>query len=269
VLASQRDKTTLSVVFGLCALFLGGRRRLSSGALAWFALSMSACGHIGLDLSGGATAEGGGGANKEEKKETGGSGSETGGSGHSGGGSGQSAGGSFNGAGGWLAGGRSGQCPDGQSDADGDCIPSGGCQGDELQGPTGDCYFFIGGPLSYEVATARCASRGADWSMAAVRSPAENEFILRHLEEESWIGGSGESEEGSFRWNRGNEVFWEGGNNGQATGNRYNYWSEGQPSSDLVGELCMIYRQDGDSFSWALTSCDDTAGVICQGLPET
>jgi hypothetical protein len=257
------ERATLPVVFGSSTFWLGGRKRLSSGGLFIFIVSTAACGHVGLDLSEGATVEGSGGSKvKKEDKGAGGIGTDAGGSS-------QSAGGSLNGTGGWLAGGRTGQCREGQSDADGDCIPSGGCQGDELQGPTGDCYFFIKELLSYEVAGERCASRGADWSLAAVRSEEENEFILSHLQEESWIGGGGESEEGSYRWTRGDEVFWEGGNEGQARGDRFSYWSDDQPSTDVAGELCMIYRRSGDSFAWALTSCDDTAGVVCQGLPES
>jgi hypothetical protein len=115
-----------------------------------------------------------------------------------------------------------------------------GCTGATYGGHT---YLFCGLVDSAAAALAKCSA--ANMAMVSIESAAENVFVSGTQKGSSWLGGSDEAQEKTWRWVSSNAVFW---NNGKAVDNVYQNWLAGQPNDNgAMGahENCLVLLTSG------------------------
>lgn len=141
------------------------------------------------------------------------------------------------------------------------------CDPGERQGPNGDCYYVDDEVRDWHSARAACQARGDGWDLVSVQNRMEDEFIVAHLEADTWMGASDAQQVDSWRWVRDGSLFWIGRSDGRRAGNAYVNWADGEPTGGPQGDECGRYRQE-TGFRWADTACDATYHAACQGPPN-
>ncbi len=136
------------------------------------------------------------------------------------------------------------------------------CGENEVQGPSGICYYLGAGGASFSRARALCRAHGAGWDLATIRSQQELDFILSQIKEDRWIGAQAALGAGEWLWVNDGFHFWSGGASGSVQNGAFVAWASGEPTGGPA-ENCV--RMAHDSQMWADTLCISLYPPVCQG----
>lgn len=169
--------------------------------------------------------------------------------------------------------------PQGTSCDDGLCTANTTCDGAGLCGSSSQCtkpdtlctfaqragtpYWFCENDRLYTDARGRCQNVGMD--LAVIESAGEDSFVTSNADEHSFLGGSDEAVEGTWRWLPTAARFWTGDEAGAAVGGAYTNWESGEPSDSLGSHDCVAKSSiDG---KWESHSCTVHDAYVCEGVP--
>jgi Lectin C-type domain len=138
------------------------------------------------------------------------------------------------------------------------------CEGDELIGPEGRCYWISRTNLVWSAALDLCASRGEGWNLMSIRTEDEHLFITGEITADTWIGASDSAELNTWRWLDDGTAFWKGMQNGSALDDAFVAWAPGEPSA-RIGEACAYYHRKGVTWAWSDVDCNRLFSVACKG----
>jgi Lectin C-type domain len=141
--------------------------------------------------------------------------------------------------------------------------PSPVCGALESLGPNGNCFVAVAQRRSGPNARLQCRARGDGWDLAAIRSPAVNEFVTGLTSEEVWIGGSDAANEGIWRWVSDGTLFWRGTETGNAVNGAYANWNPDEPNGGATSDCMRLVPRVGGS--WADFECSSLLGSVCEG----
>ncbi|MEJ1281868.1 Fc receptor IgE low affinity II alpha polypeptide [Cricetulus griseus] len=99
------------------------------------------------------------------------------------------------------------------------------------------CYYFGKGPKQW--IQARFACSDLEGRLVSIHSQEEQDFLMKHISKDSWIGLRDLNVEGQFIWMDGSPVG-------------YSNWSPGEPNNAEQGEDCVLMRESGQ---WNDYSC--------------
>ena len=155
---------------------------------------------------------------------------------------------------------------------DNDCNPSttetcpANCQAVKRPAPdTGATYLFCNVGAGWTSARATCASV-QNFHLIQIDDAAENAWLRSAATmyfgttDSIHIGGNDGATEGMWRWDGGNDPFWQGGSGGTAIGGRFSAWGGGEPN-DNGTEDCAEMR--GDAL-WNDGDCPDGQRFVCE-----
>jgi hypothetical protein len=138
------------------------------------------------------------------------------------------------------------------------------CATDEVQGPSGRCYWFGTQISAFSTARTTCTNRGTGWSAISIRSEEEAEFIEAQLVADTWIGATDQQTPNTWRWIDDNTAFWQGNETGMALNGAYTDWGGEEPSA-ANDEACARFHSGSGNWYWSDTSCSDQFRAACQG----
>jgi hypothetical protein len=163
-------------------------------------------------------------------------------------------------------------CDDGLCSANDSCDGSGRCGNPTAcTVPDSSCslatwadvsYWFCDNDRSFSDATARCQSAGME--LAVVETSQEAAFVDAHAVEHSFIGGSDQGAEGTWKWLSSGKTFWSGNQTGTNIDGAYTNWASGEPSNSLSTLDCVAVKGNGQ---WKSHSCSVQDAYVCEGVP--
>ena len=133
----------------------------------------------------------------------------------------------------------------------------------EFASSSGRDYWFCDSERSWQAARTKCQAIGLD--LARIDNVSENTFIYNNVTDNSWIGASDATVEGTWRWVGTNTLFWTGGASGTAAPGIYTKWKSGQPANTSNQDCGMI--EDGGGGFWNDESCGSRE-YVCEGIVD-
>ncbi|XP_021091715.1 low affinity immunoglobulin epsilon Fc receptor isoform X2 [Mesocricetus auratus] len=111
------------------------------------------------------------------------------------------------------------------------------------------CYYF--GKGSKQWIQARFACSDLEGRLVSIHSQEEQDFLMKHINKDAWIGLRDLNVEGQFIWMDGSPVG-------------YSNWSPGEPNNAEQGEDCVMMRGSGQ---WNDNSCRSFLDAwVCEQL---
>ncbi len=118
----------------------------------------------------------------------------------------------------------------------------------------GGCFMYFDTPVQWETARDRCLALIPPAHLAVITSPEENAVVasIPAGVADVWLGGNDRAVEGTFVWDNGEPLVYEG-------------WRTGEPNDGTdAGEDCMIMELDNGG-TWDDRNCvNDIYGYICE-----
>ncbi|MBN1656541.1 MAG: C-type lectin domain-containing protein [Deltaproteobacteria bacterium] len=144
---------------------------------------------------------------------------------------------------------------------DGPCFPDANCTRHEFR----ECeYFFCAEDTSWMDARDKCGVRkGGD--LVHIDDEEENDFVMSHLEGDSWIGANDIAREELWVWSNNAVPFWLGSQSGSSALSQYANWSDEEPAGDADADDCAEISTAG---SWNDADCDDAWHFVCEVSPD-
>ncbi len=169
--------------------------------------------------------------------------------------------------------------PSGTACNDGLCAENNQCNGAGACGTLAQCgtpdslctsgtrggisYWFCNNDRSYADARRRCQAIGMD--LAAVESAGEDTYIGAHIIEHSFLGGTDQVVEGTWRWQSTGKKFFVGGPTGSPFEGAYTNWEPGQPSQALSTYDCLA-KDPILPAKWEVHSCSTLDAYVCESV---
>ena len=98
----------------------------------------------------------------------------------------------------------------------------------------------------------------------AIESQEEDDFVTDSADEHSFIGGTDQATEGTWRWLATGTAFWNGSVGGSPIGSAYANWDSGEPEE--ANEDCIAKDSSGGG-EWESHSCSTGDAFVCE-LPD-
>jgi hypothetical protein len=126
----------------------------------------------------------------------------------------------------------------------------------------GHCYVVLTTAQRHADAVSACSTRtGGGWALATVSSASENQFISGLIgSNESWLGATDATTEGTWVWTTGQQTFWTGGVNGGPVGGAYENFTSDEPN-DAGGADCLRMIAGGQ---WRDIACTSSYRAVCE-----
>jgi Lectin C-type domain len=137
------------------------------------------------------------------------------------------------------------------------------CAASGVVGPDGSCYAPLTTLRTWAGARQGCRSLGAGWDLASIRSDEVNRFLAELLPNETWIGASDGSVEGSWIWVDDGTPFWRGDSTGNPVGVAYVNWDQTQPNGGVNVDCARLVP--AASGAWGDLSCAELRRAVCAG----
>jgi hypothetical protein len=124
----------------------------------------------------------------------------------------------------------------------------------------GHCYVALTTAQGFDQAASACAARGSGWALATVTSVSENQFVSGLIgSNESWLGATDRTTEGTWVWANG-QTFWTGGVNGGPAAGAYVNFTSDEPN-DAGGADCLRMIAGGQ---WRDIACTSSYRAVCE-----
>ncbi len=142
------------------------------------------------------------------------------------------------------------------------------CATDETESSDGVCFFYDPNPTTWSEARNACQARGSAWDLVTIRNAVQQSFAESLVSDETWLGATDVTTEGSWLWVTDDEQFWNGAASGSAVASAYTRWLDGDPTGGTQDCARLAYSMPDDAWYWADAQCDDTFGYLCSGPPH-